>query len=78
MRKFLKDGEYLFILEKMGADLNIKEKDEQEIIIKEHELRNKKYEMKLTFSGNALFNFGKLLANVHLVKHRRPIMMNNH
>ena len=48
---------------KMGDDLNIKEKEVQEKLKKEAELRNKNYEIKLTSPGNALYNFGKLLAN---------------
>ena len=47
----------------MGDDLNIKEKEEQEKLKKEAGLRNKKYEIKLTSPGSALYNFGKLLAN---------------
>ena len=48
---------------KMGDDLNIKEKDEQEKLKKEAEIRNEKYEIKLQYPGNALHNFGKLLAS---------------
>ena len=50
---------------KMGDDLNIKEKEEQEQekLKKEAEIRNEKCEIKLTSPGNALYNFGKLLAN---------------
>ena len=51
----------------MGDDLNIKEKEEQEQeqekFKKEAAARNEKYEIKLTCPGNALYNFGKLLAN---------------
>ena len=47
----------------MGDDLNIKEKEEQEKFKNEAAVRNEKYEIKLTFPGNALYNFGKLLAN---------------
>ena len=47
----------------MGDDLNIEEKEEQEKLKKEAEERGEEYEIKLTSPGNALYNFGKLLAN---------------
>ena len=47
----------------MGDDLNIKEKEEQEKLKEEAGVINEKYEIKLTSPGNALYNFGKLLAN---------------
>ena len=47
----------------MGNDLNIKEKEEQEKLKEEADVRNKKYKIKLTSPGNALYNFGKLLTN---------------
>ena len=50
----------------MGDGLNIKEKEEQEKLKEESEIRNEKYEIKLTSPGNALYNFGKLLANAAL------------
>ena len=61
----MKMDEYMFALLKMGDDLNMKEKEEQENLNlkKEAEVRNEKYEIELTSPGNALYNFGKLLAN---------------
>ena len=46
---------------KISDHLNIKEKEEQEKLKEEAEIRNEKYEIKLASPGNALYNFGKLL-----------------
>ena len=43
----------------MGDDLNIKEKEEQEKLKEEAEVRNEKYEIKLTSPGNALYTLVK-------------------
>ena len=64
----------MFALQKMGNYLNIKEKEEQEKLKKEAEIRNEKYEIKLTSPGNALYNFGKLLANAAF---GQPLMANH-
>ena len=59
---------------KMGGDLNIKEKEEQEKLKKEAEKRGEEYVIKLTSPGNALYNFGKPLANAAFGQ----ILMANH
>ena len=62
--KVLKTGcIFVYIITKMGDNFNIKEKEHQEKLKKEAEVRNKKYEIKYTSPGNAFYNFGKLLAN---------------
>ena len=59
---------------KMGDDLNIKEKQEQEKLKEEAEIRGEKYDIKLTSPGNVLYNFGKLLANAAF---GQPLMDNH-
>ena len=66
----------------MGDDLNKKEKEEQEKLKEEAEIRNEKYDIKLTSPGNPLYNFVKLLANAAIgqtlmANHNEQIEFNN-
>ena len=57
--------EYLFTLQKMGDDLNIKEKVEQEKLKEESEIRGEKYDLQV-MHYIILVNYSQML---HLVKH---------
>ena len=71
-RKFLRNGWIcVYIIKKTGNYLNIKEKEqekEQEKVKEEAEVRNEKYEIKLTTPGNGLYNLVNYSQMLHLVK----------